>query len=204
MALPAASARLELVPAPDVARLPAPLSADVIARAARGDGGCRELIYRAHAASIANVAARALRSRAAAEDIVQDTFVAAFEGLHRIKDPSALRGWLTQIAVHLMRRRWRRERVLAFVGYTREPAEALDTWVPEGTSADVRLMLRDVDSVLASLPEKVRVAWLLRNVQDEKLEDVAVAVGCSLATVKRWIAQADATIALWRQERERS
>ena len=202
--MPVPKARLELVPAPAIARIPVPIDADVIARAARGDASCRELIYRAHAASIANVAARALRSRAAAEDIVQDTFVAAFEGLHRVKEPSALRGWLTQIAVHLMRRRWRRDRVLAFVGYAREPAQPLDTWAPEGTSSEVRLMLRDVDNVLSTLPEKVRLAWLLRNVEDERLEHVAAAVGCSLATVKRWIAQADAAIALWREEHARS
>lgn len=202
MALPASTAKLELVP--EVARLPVAIGADVIARAAGGDSAARELIYRAHAPSIANVAARALRSRAAAQDLVQDTFVAAFEGLHRVKDPTALRGWLTQIAVHLMRRRWRRERVLTFVGFTREPAQALDTWLPEGSSSDIRLLLRDVDHVLSTLPEKVRLAWLLRNVEDEKLEDIAGVLGCSLATVKRWIAQADATLAVWRSEGARS
>ena len=49
-------------------------------------------------------------------------------------------------------------------------------------------------SVLRRLPQRERIAWTLRYVEDESLEMVATACGCSLATAKRWIAAADAEI----------
>jgi RNA polymerase sigma-70 factor (ECF subfamily) len=39
------------------------------------------------------------------------------------------------------------------------------------------------------------VAWLLRHVEGERLQDVALACGCSLATAKRRIASAQAALA---------
>jgi RNA polymerase sigma-70 factor (ECF subfamily) len=48
--------------------------------------------------------------------------------------------------------------------------------------------------VLDELPAKERIAWVLRHLEGEQLEDVARIVGCSLATVKRRIAAAHETV----------
>ena len=51
-------------------------------------------------------------------------------------------------------------------------------------------LLAEVYQVLDRMPERARLAWSLRHVDGEKLEDVADHCGCSLATAKRRIATA--------------
>ena len=46
---------------------------------------------------------RLLANRGEAEEVVQDTFVTAFEQLGALREPAAVRGWLGQIAVNLVR-----------------------------------------------------------------------------------------------------
>lgn len=176
------------------------ISASVIEAARRGDGASRALIYRVHARFVANVAARALGSRGAAMDVTQDTFIHAFEGLHRLKDPGALRGWLAQIAIHQIRRRIRRDQLLRMVGVAKAPPSPLEGWPERLTVAEATLTLREIDRALSTIRPDARLAWLLRHVEGERLEDVAVALDCSLATAKRLIAQASERIAQLNQE----
>ena len=81
--------------------------AQLVARAIEGDRWGREMLYRRHAAYLLAIAARLLGNRNEGEEVVQDTFVTAFEQLRTLREPAALRGWLAQIAVSLVRRRMR-------------------------------------------------------------------------------------------------
>src|SRR5262245_53540031 len=93
--------------------------ADLVSRAVGGDRWGREMLYRRHAGYLLGMAARLLASRGDAEEVVQDTVVVGFERLGTLREPGAVRGWLAQIAVNLVRRRMRRARVLRFVGLDR-------------------------------------------------------------------------------------
>ena len=48
-------------------------------------------------------------------------------------------------------------------------------------------MFRTVEAALDTVPADARIAWVLRYLEQEPLEDVARICGCSLATVKRRI-----------------
>jgi RNA polymerase sigma-70 factor (ECF subfamily) len=191
-----ARAKLSLVP--DARRAPArvELPDDVLVRRVlAGNGQSRELLYRKHVDYIAGMSARLLRSIEGAEDVVQDTFVIAFKRLHTLRDPGALRGWLASIAVSQVRRRLAKQRLFRAFGLDRGLDDApLDELAVEDTSAEVRSELAALDLVLGRLPPNHRVAWMLRHVEDEPLEAIAVACGCSLATAKRWIAAADVAV----------
>ena len=65
------------------------------------------------------MATRLLSKRSDADDVVQDTFVMAFQRIGSLRDPAALRGWLGQIAVSFVRRRLRRARLLRALGFDR-------------------------------------------------------------------------------------
>jgi RNA polymerase sigma-70 factor (ECF subfamily) len=54
--------------------------------------------------------------------------------------------------------------------------------------------LAEVYRVLDRLPARERLAFCLRHVDGERLEDVALRCACSLATAKRWIASAQAQL----------
>jgi RNA polymerase sigma-70 factor (ECF subfamily) len=49
--------------------------------------------------------------------------------------------------------------------------------------------------VLETVRAEDRLAWLLRHVEGERLQDIALACGCSLATVKRRVASAQEALA---------
>jgi len=170
--------------------------AQLVLRAQQGDRWAEEAIYRRHVRFVAAVAVGLLRSRVDAEDVVQDTFALALGELASLRDGGALRAWLGRIAVSQVRRRFRRRRMLKFFGLDRSVEDApLDAFARDATG-EQRAEIAALDRVLDQLPTEQRIAWVLRNVEGEGLEDVARACDCSLATAKRRIAAADARVRL--------
>lgn len=178
--------------------------ADLVARAQGGDRWAEEAIYRRHVPMVAGLAMRLLSNRAEAEDVAQETFALALTELRKLREGAALRGWLAQITVSQARRCFRRRRLRRLLG--------LDTAVDDATfeqlaadagqSGEVRAELAALDRVLQALPVEERIAWVLRHVEGEALEDVARATECSLATAKRRIAAAEARVRLHVKLRE--
>lgn len=169
--------------------------AQLVARAIEGDRWGREMLYRRHASYLLAIAARLLGNRNEGEEIVQDTFVTAFEQLRTLREPAALRGWLAQIAVSLVRRKLRRARLMRVLGLDHGTDDAtLATLAAPGTRPDQRAELALVDRVLGTISANVRIAWMLRHVEGLELAEVASACGCSLATAKRRIAAAETAI----------
>jgi RNA polymerase sigma-70 factor (ECF subfamily) len=165
-----------------------------LVQAARGgDRAALHKLYTRHGAYIAGMCARLLRCRDEAQEVTQDTFVRAFSQLDQLRDGDAFRPWLAQIAVRLARRHLRRQRFLRFFGVRGEEDASLDA-LSDGAPAEARAELRQLDEALLRLPSEQRIAWMLRHVEGEPLEQVAAACGCSLATVKRWIDAADTAV----------
>jgi RNA polymerase sigma-70 factor, ECF subfamily len=163
--------------------------AQLVARAVEGDRWGREMLYRRHATYLLAIAARLIGNRGEGEEVVQDTFVTAFEQLRSLREPAAVRGWLAQIAVSLVRRRLRRGRLMRVLGLDRGTDDAtLAALAAPGSNADQRAELALVDKALAGVSANVRIAWMLRLVEGLELAEVASACGCSLATAKRRIA----------------
>lgn len=168
---------------------------ELVRRALTGDRWGREMLYRRHAGSLLAMTVRLLANRGEAEEIVQDTFVTAFEQLGTLREPGAVRGWLGQIAVNLVRRRFRRGRLMRFLGLDRGADDAtLEALADPGVSSDQRAELALVDRLLRGMSPALRLAWMLRRVDGLELGEVASLCGCSLATVKRRIAGADALV----------
>jgi RNA polymerase sigma-70 factor, ECF subfamily len=168
---------------------------DLVERAQRGDGWAEEAIYRRHARAILGLSLRLLRNRADAEDVAQETFALGLEQLGQVRDGAALRAWLSQIAVSLVRRRARRRKLLSLVGLGPTAGDAtLEALASPSQSPEVRAELRALDGLLQKLPIEQRIAWMLRYVEGYDLDEVAAACDCSLATAKRRIAAADARV----------
>ena len=168
---------------------------ELVRRALTGERWGREMLYRRHAGSLLAMTVRLLANRGEAEEVVQDTFVTAFEQLGTLREPGAVRGWLGQIAVNLVRRRFRRGRLMRFLGLDRGADDAtLEALADPGVSTDQRAELALVDRMLRGMKPALRLAWMLRRVEGLELGEVASLCGCSLATVKRRIAEADGIV----------
>jgi len=149
-------------------------------------------IYRRYCRYVAAVILR-LRGRPDdLDDLIQDVFVEAARGIERLRDPEAIKGWLATIAVRLVRRRLRMQRLKRFLGLDRggDGARAVDG---AASPAD-KLLLVEVYGILDRLPVDDRVAFTLHHIEGETLGAVARLSGCSLATTKRRIARAQAVI----------
>ena len=163
----------------------------LVERAREHDRGAESLLYRRHAGPLLSMAGRLLRSSHLAEDAVQDAFVRAFERLHQLKEPSMFRSWLLSIVVSLVKKRLRRQRLLTWVGLEAVTDVALDQQAASHLNVEARSELTALDARLKQLPAAHALAWSLRYVEGEKLEDVASAMKKSLATTKRYIAAAE-------------
>lgn len=110
-----------------------------------------------------------------AEDLVQETWVRAVEGLHRFAWRSSFATWLQGIALNVTREALRRRAGVAAVGF--EDREA--SGEPAGDGAD-RI---DLERALARLPEGRRTVLVLHDLygytHGEIAEALAIAVGTS-------------------------
>jgi RNA polymerase sigma-70 factor (ECF subfamily) len=142
-------------------------------------------LFQRFAPYVAKIGLSILGRESDVDDLVQDVFLAALSQRQQLRDPRAIKGWLATVAVRTARRRLRMRRVRAFVG--------IDDAAPSLELRDQRLspegeaLLGKVYEVLDTLPVEDRLAWTLRHIEGEKLEEVAEKCGCSLATAKRRI-----------------
>jgi RNA polymerase sigma-70 factor (ECF subfamily) len=169
--------------------------AELVERAVGGDRWSREVMYRRHAGYLLGLSTRLLANRGDAEEIVQDAFIAGFEKLDTLRDPAALRVWLGQIVVNLVRHRLRRLRLLRVLGLDRGADDAtLEALAAPGLHPEASAELALLDRALGRLRTELRIAWMLRNVEGLELTEAATVCGCSLATLKRRLVEADVVV----------
>jgi len=147
-----------------------------------GDDAAFEALVQRHGAKLASVASRLLPNRADVEDVVQETFVRAFECRRRYPRVRCLRTWLLRIMVNLChsRRRtawWRR--ILLTHDY--RGVDPLGADVQE--LAERRVVDQALHAALAGLPEALRVPFLLRYAEELSGAEIAAVLGCKESTV---------------------
>jgi RNA polymerase sigma-70 factor (ECF subfamily) len=168
---------------------------ELVRRARAGDAWAEEAVYRRYAARILVLSKRLLGDSAEAEDVTQETFVIAFAGWKKLRDPECLRQWLIQIAVSRVHRRFRRRKLLRVLGIQESDSDAsLNALARPDCPQELRAELALIGKALARLSPGERIAWVLRHVEGMSLEETALESGCSLATAKRRIARAAACI----------
>jgi RNA polymerase sigma-70 factor (ECF subfamily) len=117
----------------------------------------------------------------AAEDLVQDTFVRAYQAITRLRPDTNLKAWLFRIA-HNAYANWVRDRkgrnsIL--------PAEVFDTRAGPEELAQENEANRDLQQAIDKLPEEWKAALLLRMQEDMAFREIALALGTTEETA-RW------------------
>lgn len=161
---------------------------DLVVQARAGDARAREALFRRHLRRLRGVAARLGSIQAEPDDLVQEAVADALENLSDLEHPQAFQQWLTGIVVRKAFMGFRRGRVRA--RYAQEV-----TWLAppafDPTAPEAWVELRGLTEALVGLPDRVTRAAYLRRVEGMKLREVAREMGVSLATVKRWLKEAD-------------
>lgn len=140
---------------------------------------------------VAGIAVRLMgRDDSDVDDVVQDVFLLASRRLAKLTDMASAKGWLSVVTARTVRRKLVRRRFRRFFHVDSPPPD-----VPApGASPEEHAVLRRVYEVLETLPVDQQLAWSLRHIEGEQLENVADACGCSLATAKRRVDAASVTI----------
>jgi RNA polymerase sigma factor (sigma-70 family) len=159
---------------------------ELVAAARRGSPGAFRAIVDAHQQAVRGFLRRVLDNPADADDLAQETFLAAWTGLWRYRGGASLRSWLCAIAWNKRlthergrRRAQRREA---------EPPPACEATV----SADRRL---DLAAALRSLPDAQRAAVALCLGGGFSHAEAAQALGTPLGTIKSHVERGRAKLA---------
>jgi RNA polymerase sigma-70 factor, ECF subfamily len=146
-----------------------------------------EEAFKQYAPHVAAIGFRILGSRDQMQDLVQDVFLKAHDWIARIDDPRALKSWLTTVTVREARLRLRLRRVRAFLHLADNHSYA-GVASPTASPAE-RALATEIYRILDGIAVSARVAWILRYVEGLTLPEIAEHCGCSLATVKRRVAE---------------
>jgi RNA polymerase sigma-70 factor, ECF subfamily len=151
-----------------------------------------EDLYKRFAPYVAAIASRILGRESEVEDVVQDVFIAALRGLKKRDQLLQAKSWFATVTVRSSMRKLR-VRALWNIFDLAEPPQ-YDRLSDASAGPEERRMVAEVYRALDGVSAKERVAWVLRHVQGESLEDTALLCECSLATAKRRIAAAHAVV----------
>jgi RNA polymerase sigma-70 factor (ECF subfamily) len=137
------------------------------------------------------------------DDVVQDVFLAALNGLETFHGESSLRTWIVGIARHkiedVYRQRLRMQESLDEAGSTSGELFSSES-LPDEQLDKARIVAR-ARNVLAQLPERYRLLLLWRYWEHRSARDMAAAIGATEKSIERSLARARARFKeLWVKE----
>ena len=148
-----------------------------------GEAWAERALVAEHADHVERLLTRMLGAHTDLDDLVQEVFVRVFARVEELREASALRAFVSAIAVFVAReaiRAKRRRRWLLFM----QPEEMPELIVPSA-SPEERAALRAFYAIVEHLDADVRIAFTLRFVEGMGLSEIADTCGVSLATIKR-------------------
>ncbi len=170
--------------------------AELVARAKAGELGAFEALTNRYEQRVYALALRMLRHDQDAEDVTQQTFLNALEGLNGFRGDASFSTWLLRIATHAALKIIRKRSGLDTVSLEEatEPAEDYDTiphpeYIADWRQSPEQLVQRNetrrlLDEALAKLDEKHRWVFLLRDVEGLSVKETAEALGLSEGNTK--------------------
>ncbi len=175
----------------------------LVERAQRGDKRAFELLVAKYQRKLGRLLSRFIRDPAELEDVAQEAFIKAYRALPSFRGESAFYTWLYRIGINTAKNylvaSGRRAPVSADIGLDDEDGPELDERVPDNHTPETELMNRQivetVNAAMEQLPDELRVAITLRELEGLSYEDIAAAMDCPIGTVRSRIFRAREAIA---------
>jgi RNA polymerase sigma-70 factor (ECF subfamily) len=169
----------------------------LVERVQKGDKGAFDLLMLKYQHKIVNLVMRYVRDPELALDITQDAFIKAYRALPRFRGDSAFYTWMYRIAVntaknHLAAQRRRPTDVELDLQDPEQydlHAKLKETDTPEGVTLSNELQ-ESVERAIAALPEDLRTAIVLRELEGMSYEEIAQTMECPVGTVRSRIFRA--------------
>jgi RNA polymerase sigma-70 factor (ECF subfamily) len=169
----------------------------LVARVQKGDKSAFDLLVLKYQHRVLKLVSRFVSDAAEAQDVAQEAFLKAYRALPSFRGDSAFFTWLYRIAINTAKN--------ALVSSRRRPVDFdLDLQDPE--QYDRNAKLKDVDTpegvllteeirevverAMQELPEDLRTAIVLREIEGMSYEEIAEAMDCPVGTVRSRIFRA--------------
>ena len=175
----------------------------LVARAQAGDKRAFELLVEKYQRKLARLLSRFIRDPAEVEDVTQEAFIKAYRALPAFRGDSAFYTWLYRIGINTAKN------YLMAMG--RRAPTSTEVEAEEAEGFDEGEQLRDintpeslllsseiaatVNSTIEQLPEELRTAIQMREIEGMSYEDIAKAMDCPIGTVRSRIFRAREAIA---------
>jgi RNA polymerase sigma-70 factor (ECF subfamily) len=159
----------------------------LIERCLHGDQGAWEQIVRQHWRKVFNVAYKFVGSHEQAEDLTQDIFLKIFKSLETFDRRANFQTWLISVSRNLCidhYRSVRKERLTIDRDVTAEDVSPVSTTVSPLAALEQRDLASLLRSALQGLPQSLRMAVLLRDIQDLSYQEIAERLHLPEGTVK--------------------
>ncbi len=169
----------------------------LVERVQRGEARAFDYLVLRYQHKVLKLIMRYVRDPVEAEDVAQEAFIKAYRALPSFRGDSAFYTWLYRIAINTAKN--------ALVSSRRRPVDYdLDLQDPEQYDMQARLkdsetpeglLLTDeirhtVNAAIADLPEDLRTAIMLRELEGMSYEEIAAAMECPVGTVRSRIFRA--------------
>lgn len=175
----------------------------LVERAQHGDKRAFELLVIKYQRKLTRLLSRFIRDSAEVEDVAQEAFIKAYRALPSFRGESAFYTWLYRIGINTAKNYLvaQGRRAPTITEYSPEDAENFED---AGELRDINtpeneLMTKQigqtVNSAMAALPEELRTAITLREIEGLSYEEIAEVMNCPIGTVRSRIFRAREAIA---------
>lgn len=175
----------------------------LVERAQAGDKHAFELLVVKYQRKLARLLSRFIRDQAEVEDVAQEAFIKAYRALPSFRGESAFYTWLYRIGINTAKNFLvsQGRRAPTSTGFDAEEAETFedadalrDLNTPESAMLTKEIG-RTVNEAVGSLPEELRTALTLRELEGLSYEEIAQVMNCPIGTVRSRIFRARETVA---------
>ncbi|MEI8385919.1 MAG: RNA polymerase sigma factor RpoE [Nitrosomonadaceae bacterium] len=177
----------------------------LVERVQRGDKQAFDLLVIKYQRKLARLLSQFIRDAAEVEDVAQETFIKAYRALPSFRGESAFYTWLYRIGINTAKNflvtQGRRAPTMTSAGLDIEDAENFEegSQLREMNTPESELMSKQiaetVNQTLQELPEELRTAITLREIEGISYEEIATIMNCPIGTVRSRIFRAREIIA---------
>ena len=180
---------------------PADSDFQLVERTVAGDQRAYELLVIKYQRRIERLIGRMVRDTDLVQDIAQETFIRAYRALHQFRGEAQFYTWLYRIAVNTAKKALMdlKRSPIVYEGALRGSDDEDETFraghepINEETPETVlaaREIAQAVNAAMEALPEDLRQAVSLREIEGLSYEEIAVAMACPIGTVRSRIFRA--------------
>ena len=170
---------------------------ELVRRVQRGERGAFDLLVLRYQHRVVKLVARLLRDPTEAEDVAQEAFVKAYRAIGSFRGDSAFYTWLYRIAVNTARNTMasRQRRPLDYEAELSESEQSVvESRMRHGDTPEAVALSEEihqtVNRAVEDLPEDLRTAIILREIEGLSYEEIAAAMDCPVGTVRSRIFRA--------------